>query len=624
MRRLLLLFFLLSPIFVFSQSRRTAATVIRNNTTDNAGLKYLRENAYFAYDFSNLNGTSGAAILSTDPGLKDLSYNSINLSTVNSPKVNDLAYNNSTTKSFFDETNKCLSTGISGAGIFNQSQVKIWMVFETDDGHPLAVATDLFGGSIPTNLGIQLSITTTGNLNVTYGNSDGVTTWHTGALFADAVGGVYFVEVDIDFTNDLMQVYVQGETTVTTQLSGTISSINPANWNNTSSLYIGSLDNNGTPTSNAATATGNFQFFAVTPFPTVNQINDVRNYILTRFMKWGNEIHIASTGDITTKRSDLISRLTNGTGLAHLSPSTTVTNYTGSMHESTSSSNILYWSTITKYTFVKTDVDGYLWTNTIFQIQSYNPNGIAIAVGQGHGGATQPNAEALMTLMLQDGYDVLWFAPPICSADNTETNPSITGINVIGHNQILSGGLDRAGYMALELFLFDVTSIIDYLDPSYTDFYLFGHSGSGWQATLLAAIEPRFSKSIIHRGSIPNSFKDNSDAHSQGDFDYEQYGMMLTSGNAGSRVWQLAKDHTFLDMYIMATSGGRKVRIDTHVQDPFFGGTSWYAWRDYINILCTSITGGTITYYINVIVGTEGSHSISLTDRQHDMDFFNN
>jgi len=560
--------------------------------TDNyaaQGLTFIQNNSRFFYDFTEITGANGAAISNGNAGLNDMGPNNLDAVIVGTPVVRDLSLRyGSTVKTLQDNSTNAVSIGVNGQTIFNSS-FELWFVYETQDGNPSATM-NWFGGIIPSNQGVNVFLGANGTLSIAYGVSSSFFQYTTTSdLWNNNVNGLSLVRIRVDFTTDDVAIYDHGYEIVGSMLSGTIVGKDPTAFANTSNIYIGSVNNNGTTVTNPNTSSilmaGCFGLL------TDDEALYVQSYMYEKTFKWQDEVSILSVEDAGVRRADFIDEITNGNGLAALSYSSIATSYTGAMHIC-NSTNLTGEGLIDKIQYQMNDVDGYTWTSHVFYIRSATPNGKLVINSQGHISDVAAAHEAWMSELLTEGFDVLFVAPPISSADNTEANPSITLTSTAGHNQILSTGLDRAGWNATELFFFDKTSAITYLIATYgyTEVYFTGISGGAWNGLVLGALDERIHRAISVRGSMPKSFWDSSFPYEEGDF--EQGGGMFTQVNCGPRLWTLYTDLSVIDMYLMAASNGRRYKLINHRDDTCcIRGTSFSSWYAYVRNKAYSLGG---------------------------------
>lgn len=583
----------------------TSNALLRELTAEEIFKKY----AFYAYDFTRLTGADGAAISNGNAGLEDISQNNRDATIIGTPLVEELTINTSVVKTLEDLSTNCVSTGFNGTGAFNRSAFRLLFVLYISDGRPSA-STNLFGGIIPTNIGINIFIATTGLIGFQFGNSSGVYQWRSNVLLENGVNGLVFLEVQVDHVTDTVVMKINGESIAASLFSGTMTSIDPTLWSNTSNIYIGSLNNNGSALSNPAT--NSVLFAAAIPyFVNFAQDRAIDSYIYDHFFRWRNEIHITDESSANTLRTGLIADIFNGNGLPTVTGSVTGS-HTGAMHIC-NSANITGWTSIDKRSYSMNDDDGFSWTNIAYLLHTdaASPNGnLAINI-QGHISDSASAHEGFMSDLLADGYDVLFVALPIASNDNVETNPSVTAQSTAGHDQI-KAALDDGTYNPLELYLFDKISAIDELAGNYTEIYCCGISGGGWCTTLLAAIDTRISKAVAVRGMIPRTFRD---AMINTEGDYEQLGATFLSASlrTSTQLFNLGSTTSYIDFSIMATTGGRIFHVTTHRTDTCcFKGLTYDYWKNQAAIVA-SRWGGDFKLYTDTDVSRQ-THAYSTFD----------
>lgn len=564
--------------------------------------------AFFAYDFTNLTGTDGASISNGNAGLNDISQNNRDATIIGTPLVEELTINGETVKTLEDLSTNAVSTGFNGTGAFNRSAFRLLFVIYVSDGNPSAT-TSLMGGIIPTNQGINAFITTTGLIGFNYGNSDGVSQWRSTTALENNVNGLLFIEIQVDITAGTVVMKINGESIIASQTAGTLSSLNPTNWTNTSNIYIGSLNNNGTAVSNPAT--NSILFAAAIPyFVNFNQDRAIEAYVYDHFFKWRNEIHITTEASANALRTTLIAEVFNGNGLPTVT-ATVTGSHTGAMHIC-NSSNITGWSSIDKRSYAMLDDDGFTWTNIGYLLHtSATANGKLLINVQGHISDSASAHEAFMSDALAEGYDVLYVALCISSNDNTETNPSVTLQSTGGHDQI-KAALDDGTYNPLELYLFDKISAINELAGGYTEIYCCGISGGGWCTTFLAALDTRISKACAVRGYMPRTFKD---VVINREGDYEQLGALFLSATlrSSTQLFNQGSAISFIDMVIMGTTGGRIFHSTSHRLDTCcFKGLTFEYWKNQASIVASG-WGGDFKHFVDTDP-TRATHAYSTFD----------
>lgn len=566
--RLITIFFLLASVSVKGQLMANNA-LLKDITVN----EIFRNYAFFAYDFTNLTGADGASISNGNAGLEDISANNRDATIVGTPLVEELSVNGSTLKTLEDLSTNAVSIGSNGTGIFNRDAFRIHMVLYIGDGQPSAT-TSLMGGIIPTNIGINVFLSTTGLIGFQWGNATGVYQWRSNTVFQNGVNGMVALEILVNHNTDAVIMRVNGESIQATLFSGSMSAVTPTTWSNTSNIYIGSLNNNGTAGSNPTS--NSILFASAIPYHVnFNQDRAIDNYFYKHFFRWENEIHITDESSANSLRSTLIAEVFNGSGLPTTTPTIT-TGVSGNLHIC-ESADITDFSSIDKYSFAKTDVDGFTWTNVGYLLHtSATPNNKLIINIQGHISDSDAAHEDYMSQALALGYDVYFCALPVASNDNTETNPTVTGQSTTGHDQIKTGGLDDGTYNALELFLFDKIAAVNEFENDYDEIYMNGISGGGWCTTMCAALDTRISKAVAVRGYKPRSFRD---IVTDREGDYEQGGSMFTQVRTTANVYNSFSAVSFIDLVIMATTGNRIFHSTSHrLDDCCFVGLTYDYW----------------------------------------------
>lgn len=575
------------------------------------GEQFFRRHGFFMYDLTNLTGTNGSAIANGNAGLEDLSQNNLDLTIVNAPTVRTITIGGASVNTLNDNLTQCVSLGSSCETAFNRNKFRLYFVIQTSDGIPSAV-WNIFGGNNVGLNGFNMSVRTNGKIRFTYTNTDGSFALETDdVVFQNGVSGVFVLLFIMDFDANTVGVRVNGESyNITTVIVGDITTVNPGvgKWNQTVPMYLGSQNNNGTAQSNPNQ--GSILFAAAIDGNISNlQAHKLNEYLYKRFLKWDLELHIATETDANNLRTTLIASVFNGGGLPTITPTST-TSYTGVMHIC-NSANLTGFSTITRYAFATNDIDGFTWTNRCYLIEtSATSNGNLIINCQGHITDSSTAHESLMNDALAAGYDVLFVALCISSNDNTETNPNITLQSTGGHDQIASTGLDRVGYNALELYLFDKVSAINLLVGNYTDIYMCGISGGGWCTTIMAALDTRIKRAVAVRGYLPRCFKDDV-FNLEGD--YEQGGSLFKQLRTTSRIYDLYSDISYIDMVLMGTTGARVFHGTSHRTDSCcFKGLSYLYWRQPIRRLAET-WGGDFYHYVDTDA-SRSTHAYSVFD----------
>jgi len=585
--------------------KKPFTTVNRSGNT--AGYTFIydtlsdRTRTSLYYDFTKLTGTNGTAISNGNAGLVDQSGNGHTATIINTPVIRDVSINGSTIKTLHDESTNCVNTNTTGASFlgstFNGATgFEIYIVLQLQDGQP-ASTQNILGGRKPTNIGVNVFLATDGKMAIAVGTTSGVFVWNTnGAVFTNGVNETAVLRMRVNFSSGV-SCYKNGVLFAGNFLSGTISSPTPSQiaTDFTVNMYIGALNDNGTPTSpGGITSIFKVLFMPLQSTITAFPMDAIQEELMSfTWVNWvADEVHVTAA-NVATQRTAAITAFTNGNGLHTISPTTT-TGITGAIHicNTANVSNASSWD---RLTFAMNDVDGFSWSHKCYLAHTnQTPNGKLLIVCNGHASDVASGYESMFTQALGYGYDVLYCAMPVVG-DNTETNPTITLTSSSGHNQMLSGGLDRVGYSPIELFLFDKFSAINHLNGSYSEIIINGNSGGGWTSCIIGALDERVDITFTNRGMGLRSFKFKETA-----IDYEQGGMPTyawTSAIAGTtvsgtRLYAIYTATTFFDLLAMCASSGRQVYRFTHQADDccFFGTQSW-VWMDVMKTLCGTMGG---------------------------------
>lgn len=562
-----------------------------NDSEDTTGVYYLERQAYLYYDFTRLTGTTGSSISNGNAGLVDYSGNGHTATIVGTPQVLDYTLNAEVIKTLRDTGTEAVNTNTPGADFLN-GDFTVYILFQSSDGQ-IAATYNLLGGIHPTNIGLNVFVNTSGNVGLVYANSSGSFTLLTNtAPINNGLTNPILLRFSISFSTDTASVYKNGVLQTSSFSAGTIVGIDPtlSSTEFTTDIYIGTLNNNGTPGTNSNT--NSIFSVAITPLDVGPTYIEEAMMSIT-WKDWEEkEVHVTAA-NVATERATAISNLYNGGSLPTITPTVT-TGISGAIHIC-NTSNITHASSWDRLTFDTTDVDGFTWSHKCYLGHTdETPNGKLIIVNNGHASDVASGYEALMSIALARGYDVLYTAMPVVG-DNTETNPTITSTSSTGHNQILSGGLDRVGYNPLGLFLFDKFSAINYLDASYSEIIVNGNSGGGWTSCWLGALDERVTYTFCNRGVKLRSFKWNETS-----IDYEQGGMpgftwdsaLAGTTTSGTRLYAHYTTTTYFDLLAMCASSGRKVYTLTHATDTccFIGTVSW-VWMDTLKSLCGQMGG---------------------------------
>lgn len=587
-----------------------------NEAKEVAGRSTLAKTAHIYYDFTQLTGANGAAISNGNVGLNDLSGNGHHATIVGTPVVRDLTVSAEVIKTLQDSSTNCVNTGVTGA-TFMGADFDIYFVLQSADGLPDAATMSICGGIHPTNIGPNVYLDTSGFLGINFGTTSGVLNYRTtSAVWGNGVTNPALFRIRFSYTNTNIEIYKNGVLLTAGYVSGSFASITGSQvaTDFTTNIYIGALNNNGTPTSNPNTSSF-LKFAIVTGQASTGAATNQTSEALMDF-SWADweskEIHITS-GNAATLRSDFIADIFNGGSLPTLSPTVT-SSHTGAIHIC-NTAQLTGFSSVDKLSFSKNDVDGFAWTNICYLIFASSPNGKLFINNLGHASDSVAQHEAMMNRALSYGYDVLFTSMPVVG-DNVEANPTITSTSSGAHNQMLSGGLDRVGYCPVELFFFDKFSAINYLNANYSSIVCAGNSGGGWAACIMGALDERIDSTFIIRGAKLRSFK-----FAETSSDYEQGGMpsyiwtdaILGTILPGTRLYQFYSDVTYYDLMALGATSGREVWNLSHQLDTCcFGGTVGWVWMDSLKSIAGQL-GGSYHHIIDFKPGT-ATHQYSYYD----------
>lgn len=311
------------------------------------------------------------------------------------------------------------------------------------------------------------------------------------------------------------------------------------------------------------------------------------------------------TNGADTTRTNAINFIFNGSGLpsghATLSIST---GYTGVMH-GINSSSLSGFSSIDRYTVTRTDVDGYTWTHYVYHIFATTGTRNKLMVNsEGHG---EVNHATLINALLALGIDVFHCSMPVVG-QNTENNPTVTTTGTGGHNQLLTGGLDRVGYNPIELFLFDKVIALNYAIATYPNYsgnsWACGVSGGGFIAAMWGAIDTRVKKVFAVRSNMPQKMKSVAGDYDQGD----------SLATSGSRLYTdfYRTIASVSDLIVLCCTGGRYYKTIANTYDATVGNVVWKYVGDKFASVASSL-GGTYEQAISTASG-EATHGYQTTD----------
>ena len=196
---------------------------------------------------------------------------------------------------------------------------------------------------------------------------------------------------------------------------------------------------------------------------------------------------------------------------------------------------------------------------------------IAFVAPYGHTNFQQsgPNEDFFHQQLLDKKYDVYTgFMIVLGSNPNSDTPPYSTWN---GHNNFKNE--DGSGTeLGLAIFLEPWIVLNNHLATlSYNDLYMGGISGGGWTINWIAALDEKVTYSFPVAPSVPQELEIGIDRDITYDYEQGHY-------DATSVELQLIYDqHSYMDLYLMATSNGRIQQMQTKVNDSccFFGWRYW-------------------------------------------------
>lgn len=574
-------------------------------------------NEQIYYDFNKLSGADEAVITTvTDE------CGNFNATGINSPQVNVLLDNNADyvgVKSFRDEDLKCLSTGTSGDGVFaDQNFIDIYFVFNTSDGQQTS-GIQIFGGrTADTNVTFQIFINGSGTLTVTWGYGAGNRfTYDVSNYLGNGELQCYFGRVVLDFTNDVVEIYRNQRLMSGAYSLSTIVGKNPASYSNTSHLYVGAGNANGTPSADNDSPTYFHKFAISNTVRTKDQAFEIeKEFIKGMYRSWTEEFK-TSLGNVTAKRAALIAYIFNGNGL----PVTTnfedrdLTYGGANMHEVSIAG--LVGATTASIAMLRhdmTDNNGEVWQNFSYWIpNSGTKNGKLFIDHKGHGSEGGSTHLAMINDILAEGFDVLLVAMP--KGDNTNTDNLVVGSPYTrGHEDLFNEGLDDGigPYTALHLFFEASIRALNHIlaNPgtydTYTEIYSVGLSGGGQTISYWSAMDTRITRTYCDRGVSPTTWKQYPFAISTANNDYEQNPANGLDTNTGPRNYAFHAENTVMDAILLCTTGGRRFFHLSHTEDPtgVLGGYGNLAWTHAMEKKAIEI-GGTYGIFLNTVSNQE-------------------
>lgn len=620
---------------LLQRRRRESGGVTPIVPLDVLGLEFFTSQGYVVHNYTNMATAAPGTILAGDAGLDDLTANGNDGIPVGSPFTRNITkYKGAVTRSLSDVAGRCVRLNTPGAAFFS-GNFTIHAVIYSAAGWG-ANDYDICGGFNATS-GVELKVRRSDRLVQMSYNSVG---WRTALAVpnsTDQIWGMTLLEVDVILGTEI-KFFCNGAPVAGVQIAGDITS--PGAFANvTQNFHIGSSNRNGVLAQN--TAQSSLLFFAVTPIPTATQRRNARAYIFKNIFSWEDEISVTTAAEVTDLQHELVADVFNiptWTAGAYLSgdkvyhsttkrnyiantgtsqepphanwtlvtdlldamPSITPTitiGYTGNLHGHATgggpitTSDVSNFSSWDRYVFVMQDPGGNNWTNIVFigHGDGAPSTGELRVVSQGHNSESATNLADVLDVHGGLGHDVMFVAHCIAGA-NTTANPSITLLSTSGHDQIVSTGLEATfEKSSLELYFFEKASMFNYLGNTYPVIKYHGLSAGGWSAAVAGALFPNMSASVACRGTKLLSIGDNGILN---EGDSEQLGSQFTSNRCGARLWALGKKHTYANLHLMATSGGRKHLILGNEHDVSVKGMEPYTcFRDKLREVAQAWSG---------------------------------
>ena len=167
-----------------------------------------------------------------------------------------------------------------------------------------------------------------------------------------------------------------------------------------------------------------------------------------------------------------------------------------------------------------------------------------------HEGHTKPGINGLDSVdyLLKKGYSVMLIHMPLQGVNPQPivNLPRFGKIRLSSHDHLKF--LESDGFSPIKFFLEPVVVSLNYAEKSfdYSRINMVGFSGGGWITSLIAAIDPRISKSYSIAGSFPVYLR----SYSKSDWgDYEQ------------NLPDLYRIATYPELYVMGSSGSGRSQL---------------------------------------------------------------
>lgn len=333
-------------------------------------------------------------------------------------------------------------------------------------------------------------------------------------------------------------------------------------------------------------------------------------YYLSAATNWTSEFHVTSA-NASTLRNELIEYAFNGKGLPTSDAITVVPSFRGLMH-GVDTNDLTDQPAVDLYSYTVADDDGWDWGYHMYHIKTPKGNANRLfLLHRGHGSEGSAGYLAFMNRALSYGYDVLFCAMPKADPDVDGDNTIETGHPYTdNHESLFVDGLDKEGYSPFHLFFESQLVALNYIlhNYNYADIFATGLSGGGWTVAWLAAMDPRLTKTFCVRGLLPRSFKVPPQIPAGKEPDYEQGGNGAgAQAKCGPRVYDFYTNHSYIDIALLTTTGGREFHYVGHTQDPSVivsSGRTYELWETRAQTIAESL-GGLYKLFLSTASGEE-------------------
>lgn len=215
---------------------------------------------------------------------------------------------------------------------------------------------------------------------------------------------------------------------------------------------------------------------------------------------------------------------------------------------------------INNVTLPETEDQTYSMPFQVFQVEMENAmsakvryhqheNNMCLTIyheGHLHHGGPPLYRESFFKRISNLGCDLLWFNMPLMADNPTPEmlHSQFGKIKLQGHEQLQLIADNETPY--LYYFFEPLVKMINYTtsQKEYNHINMIGHSGGGWTTHVYSAIDERIQSSYAHAGSLPLFILSTPPAAPWSDFE-QNYIPLLDVAN-------------YMDLYVMATSNGRK------------------------------------------------------------------